>query len=218
MSRLNALRWCGALLCLVVATAHAVGDVSVAIMTQPLSACALSDRESVSLRLFNHGDALPAGTRIQLGYGVDDAEPVIESLSLATTLLPDSGLAYRFDQTADLSTPATYTFNAFVRLPGDGNPANDRLGGHQVLHSAPSIGGALRGPQRARTGSLALVGHRGAMVQWERSDDHGEHWKVLHVLEPALEFSVERPAQFRALVKNGACPPAYSDVLEVEPD
>ncbi len=198
--------------------ALAASDLSVAVMSRPQSGCGLGDSEAVAVQLFNHGDALATGTRVVLSYSINAAPPVSETLSLTTTLLPDSGLAYTFETRADLSLPARYSIDASVRVPDDANPANDAIRGHEVFNWAPSDGGELRGPDRASSGKLAVSAQIGRVIDWEQSTDGGTRWDPLGNALPQYEFEgLLRRTQFRVEVRNGRCPPAYSSEFSVEP-
>jgi len=210
--------FCLSLIALGTTGTEAASDLSVAVMMRPLSACNLGARESVSLQLFNHGDPLPAGARVQLSYTINGGEPVTETLALTHTLLSDSALAYSFETAADLSQPASYDIDASVRVADDVNPGNDAIRGHQVIHWAPSIGGTLHGPERADSGTLSLSGQLGRVIDWEQSTDAGGRWQVLGNATAEHEFEgLQRRTWFRVEVRHGACPPAYSSEFIVDP-
>lgn len=193
-------------------------DLSIVVMTRPLGGCALGSDETVALQIFNHGDALAAGTRFSVAYGVNGTEPVSETVTLASTLLADSGLAYSFSTPADLSVPGRYVFDASVRLAGDINPTNDRLDGHTIVNSAVTAGGKLRGPKRAASGILSLMGHTGQILGWSRSEDNGGHWQSIDETGTSHAFdAIWRTTQFRVEVKSGSCVSTYSNVLAVDP-
>lgn len=209
---------CLSLIALFASGTQAATDLSVAVMMRPLSACNLGAQETVSLQLFNHGDALPAGARFQLSYTIDGGAPVTETLALARTLLSDSALAYSFETPADLSQSASYDIDASVLVAGDTNPGNDAIRGHQVINWAPSIGGRLHGPERASSGTVAVVGQLGRVIDWEQSTDAGGRWQVIGNATPEHEFEgLLRRTWFRVEVRNGACPPAYSAEFTVDP-
>ena len=200
--------------------AIADNDLSVAVMTQPLSGCALGTAEPVTLRLFNRGGVLPAGTMFQLSYAINDAPAVTETVSLSKTLLADSGWAYTFDKAADLSMPGAYTFTASVRLGGDDNPANDTLVGHEVTHSANTLAGSLRGPLHGSSGTLSLGGNRGRVMQWESSDSGGQRWEIIEGSTGSSHDidGLNRTTLFRVLVKNGSCASIYTEELAITPE
>ncbi len=207
-----------AMFALLAPLAQAASDLSVAVMTRPQSGCSLGNSESVAIQLFNHGDALAAGTRVVLSYSINAAPAVNETLSLAYTLLPDSGLAYTFDTRADLSLPASYSIDASVRVADDVNPANDAIHGHEVSNWAASEGGEVRGPERAGSGTLAISAQVGRVIDWEESTDGGTRWQPLGNPLPQYEFDgLLRRTLFRVEVRNGGCSPAYSSEFSVEP-
>ncbi len=218
MSRIVRSTSVASLLLLAGAGVHAATDLSVAVITAPLSGCALGPIEKVTIRLFNHGDALPAGTRFDVSYVIAGSEPVTESVTLATTLLPTSVLAHTFADLADLSVAGTFHFDASANIANDINPMNNGLSGHLVLNSAPSLGGTVTGPDAAYSGTLMLAGHLGSVRQWEQSTDDGERWFGLDNPTATLAFDeLTRITLFRAEVKSGSCVPAYSSIWTVNP-
>ncbi|MEO6687728.1 MAG: hypothetical protein ABIS07_11305, partial [Dokdonella sp.] len=147
-------------------------DLSVVAITAPQSACAPIGIENVTIRVFNYGPTLPAGSAFNASYTINAGAPVTELVVLGSSLLPNSNLAYTFTTQANLSVPATYTFNSTVILPGDSNPFNDAYIGWNVTTSAASDGGTAAGPGTpAASGTLTLSGYTGSIVQWEESDD-----------------------------------------------
>lgn len=218
MSRTVRSAFVASMLLLAGAGVHAATDLSVAIITAPLSGCALGPSEKVTIRLFNHGDALPAGTRFDVSYVIVGSEPVTETVTLATTLLPTSALAHTFSDPADLSVAGAFHFDASASIANDSNPMNNGLSGHLVLNSAPSLGGTVTGPDAAYSGTLMLAGHLGSVRQWEQSTDAGERWFGLDNPTATLAFDeLTRTTLFRAEVKNGSCVPAYSSIWTVNP-
>lgn len=194
-------------------------DVSVAMMSQPLSGCSLGAEASVKLHLFNHGEALPAGSVIELSYTIDGSNAVRESWTLDKTLLQDSAIAHEFLARADLSAPGSYAFSATVNLKDDANPLNNTLKGHRVVHWAPSDGGKIHGPARATSGSLLLREMRGQVTHWEQSSDAGASWDTIDNATATFEFSdLLRSTLFRAEVRNGSCAPVYSAEWIVAPE
>jgi hypothetical protein len=207
------------LLSLAGTSALAQQDVSIAMMTQPLSGCSLSTEAIVKLHMFNHGDALPAGSIVELSYAINGGNAVRETLTLDKTLLQDSAIAHEFSARADLSAPGTYAFSASVNLKADANPMNNTLNGHQVVHWAPSEGGKVQGPERATSGSLLLREFRGQVTQWQQSTDGGASWDTIVNMTSTLDFAdLLRSTLFRAEVRNGSCTPVYSTEWIVAPE
>jgi hypothetical protein len=212
-------RFVFALSCLASSSAMAQQDVSIAMMTQPISGCALGADAVVRLHMFNHGEALPAGTVIELSYAINGGDAVRESLKLPATLLQDSAIAYAFSTQADLSAAGSYTFSASASLNGDINPMNNTLNGHGVVHWAPSEGGKVNGPERATAGTMFLREHLGQVTRWEQSDDAGASWEAIANATQTLVFEdLTRTTRYRAEVRNGSCAPVYSSEWVVMPE
>jgi hypothetical protein len=119
--------------------AHAQ-DLAVISIEAPRSGCALRDGESVTLRLFNYGPNLPAGTTFNVTYSIDASSPVIEFVVLGSTLLRNSTFDYTFTTQANLSAPSAYTLDAAVALSGDINAGNNAYLDYLATNWLPSVG------------------------------------------------------------------------------
>jgi hypothetical protein len=205
------------------ASAALAQDLSVIAITQPVSGCALAATENVTIRIFNFGNILIAGTSFSVSYTINAGGPVNELATLGSNLLTNSTLNYTFTTRANLSIPGTYTFNATVSLPGDVNPTNNAFTGYVVTNTAPSAGGAVSGGTNVcvtgNSGVLTLSGHTGGVVRWEFSTDGGSTWNVVSnttTTQPYNNLTV--PTLYRALVQNGTCTAAYSSVASMTID
>jgi len=215
-------RFAAVLLAVAAMPAIAQSDVAVTGILAPQGGCALSATENVSLRIFNYGSTLPAGTSFNAAYTISAGTPVVELITLASPLMSNSVLIYSFTTQANLSTPGSYTFDATVSLTGDISPSNDAFAGHVVTNSAPSVGGSVSGTSGpVLAGSVSLSGHTGAVIEWQQSDDGGLRWRQLSNTTTTQGFDQLREhTQFRALVRNGSCAPALSSaqlVLSSDP-
>lgn len=207
-----------ACLCLFLAApVWAQNDLSMTAIVQPVSGCALSATENVTLRLFNNGNTLPAGSAFSVSYTIDSGVPVTEMIVLGSNLLSNSTLTYTFTTQANLSTPGAYTFDATVSLAGDVNPANNGFSGHVVENSAPSNSGTLSGPASGSAGVLTLSGNIGAVLQWEESPDTLRWFKLANTTTSQSFSGLAATTHFRARVVNGLCPGAASNVVTVVP-
>ncbi|MCK6648789.1 MAG: hypothetical protein L6Q66_03950, partial [Bacteroidia bacterium] len=71
-------------------------DVSVTAITQPVSGCALTATENVTIRMFNFGPTLTAGTSFNVSYTINAGAPVTELLTLGSNVLTNSTFTYTF--------------------------------------------------------------------------------------------------------------------------
>jgi hypothetical protein len=200
--------------------AHAnAQDLSVVAFAAPQAGCALGNSEIVTIRLFNYGSNLPAGSAFNVTYTINAGAPTTESVMLAATLLENSTFTYTFATPANLSTPGTYTLGATVWLPGDINPLNDAYPGWIVGNMAPSVGGAISAPGTpGSSGTLTLNSVVGDVLQWEESDDGGLRWYALANTTTTQAYAdLRAPAQFRARVRNAPCAEALSNIVTVSP-
>lgn len=187
---------------------------------QPVSGCALSSTQNVSIRIFNFGNNLPAGTSFNVSYTVNGGIPVTEMIVLGSSLLSNSSLNYTFTTQANLSTPGTYTINATVSLPGDINPGNNQFTNHSVTNSANSVGGSISGSTTAcasgNSGTLTLASHTGAILRWEYSNDNGNTWYYISNTGTTQNYSnLKATTRYRAVIQNGTCGIAFSTVATI---
>lgn len=204
-------RWLG-LLCGLTVCAHA-GDLAVTAIVSPQSGCALGSAEGVSIRLFNYGSTLAAGTSFNVAYSVNAGAPVQEPVTLGASLPSHTALNYTFITPADLSIEGTYTLSATAALAGDVSPGNDTYGGYAVVNSAPSLGGSATGPtDPTLSGTVTLIGNIGSVREWQQSSDGGLRWRRLENATTQQAFAdLRADTLFRALVQNGSCAPALSN-------
>lgn len=203
--------------------AWAQNDLSVTAITAPVSGCALTSTENVTIRIFNFGNTLPAATSFNVTYTINAGGPVTEMVTLGSTLLSNSTLNYTFTTQANLSTPGTYTFDATVSLPGDVNPTNDAFTGYSVTNTAPSVGGTVSGGTdvcvSGNSGVLTLSGHTGNVLRWEYSTDGGVTWiNISNTTTTQAYSNLTVPTQYRAVVQSGSCSTATSSVASMTID
>ncbi|MDQ3109184.1 MAG: hypothetical protein M3R17_04755, partial [Bacteroidota bacterium] len=203
--------------------ALAQNDLSVTAITAPVSGCALTATENVTIRIFNFGNTLPAGTSFNVSYTINAGGPVTELVTLAATLLSNSTFNYTFTTQANLSTPGSYTFNGTVSLAGDVNPTNDAFTGYIVVNTATSVGGTVAGGTNVclsgNSGVLTLSGHTGSVLRWEYSTDGGTTWiNISNTTTTQAYSNLTIPTLYRAVVQNGGCVIANSSVASMTID
>jgi len=198
-------------------------DVSVIAITAPVSGCALTATENVTIRIFNYGASLPAGTGMNVSYTINAGAPVTQLLTLGSTLLTNSTLNFTFTTQANLSVAGAYTFTASTSLPGDVNPSNDAFTGYTVTNTAASVGGTVTGGTNlcvsGNSGVLTLSGNTGNVLEWQRSTDGGVTWiSISNTTTSQSYLNLTVPTQFRALVQNGSCATATSSTAAMTID
>jgi gliding motility-associated-like protein len=206
-----------------VTTAFAQNDLSVTAITQPVSGCALTSTENVTIRIFNFGNSLPAATSFTVSYTINSGVPVTEMVTLGSNLLSNSTFNYTFVTKANLATPGSYSFDATVSLAGDINPTNDAFLGYLVTNTAPSVGGTVSGGTNVcitgNSGVLTLSGHTGSVQRWEYSTDGGVTWiNISNNTTTQAYTNLTIPTQYRAVVQNGGCTAATSSVASMTID
>ncbi len=198
-------------------------DLAVTAITAPVSGCAMTATENVTIRIFNFGANLPAGTAFNVSYTINAGAPVTEMVVLGSTLLTNSTMNYTFTTQANLSTPGVYTFDATVAIPGDINPTNDAFIGYMVTNTAASVGGTIAGPSSVcisgNSGNLTLSGHTGSVIEWQRSTDGGSTWfSISNTTTTQSYLNLTVPTMFRTLVQNGSCASTTSTPLSIAID
>lgn len=190
----------------------------------PSSGCGLTNAEIVTVRIFNFGPGT-VNVPFQVSYNITG--PINSSATEvvpAPNIPPNTSFIYSFTTTANLSLPGIYTVNATVTLGGDPNSSNDSYTGYVVEHYSPSVGGTVNSSMNvcynSNSGNLTLTGHTGSVLNWEYSTDGGVTWFNIGnptTIQPYNNITVT--TQYRALVQNASCTPAYSTVatLTVDP-
>lgn len=204
-------------------SARAQNDISVIAINAPVSSCAMTATENVTIRIFNYGPNLPAATSFNVSYTINAGAPVVEMVTLAAPLLSNSTLNYTFTTQANLSVPGSYTFDAATALAGDVNPTNDAFTGYIVVNTAASVGGTISGGTNVcisgNSGVLTLSGHTGNVLRWEYSVDGGTTWiNISNTTTTQAYSNLTVPTQYRAVVQNGSCATATSAVASMTID
>jgi gliding motility-associated-like protein len=93
----------------------------------------------------------------------------------------------------------------------------------EVVVNEASIGGQLAGTQTVcsgiNNGTISLSGHRGSIIGWEYSVDAGVNWlPVVHQTSQLNYQNLVQETWYRALVQNGVCAVAYSDIATISID
>ncbi len=195
-------------------------DLSVIAITAPVSGCAMTATENVTIRIFNYGPILIAGSTFNVSYTINAGAPVVELVTLGANFLTNSTLNYTFTTQANLSVPGSYTFDATVSLAGDINPTNNAFTGYLVTNTANSVGGTVTGPASVcisgNSGNLTLAGHTGSVLGWEYSTDGGFTWiNITNTTTTQPYNNLTVPTQYRAVVQNGGCAAATSSVASI---
>jgi gliding motility-associated-like protein len=198
-------------------------DVSVIGFNAPVSGCALTSTENVTIRIFNYGATLPAASSFNVSYTINAGPPVTELLTLGSNFLTNSTLIYTFTTQANLSTAGTYTLTATTALAGDINPTNDAFTGYTVTNTAPSVGGTVSGGTNVcisgNSGTLTLSGHTGSVLGWEYSTDGGSTWiSISNTTTTQAYNNLTVATQYRAQVQNGGCTAANSSIASMTID
>lgn len=189
--------------------------------TSPVSGCALTSTENVTVRIFNYGPG-SITTPFNVSYTINGGAPVTEMVA-APNIPQNTSYTYTFTTQADLSVPGTYTFDATVSVPGDPTPSNDTYVGYSVNAASPSIGGSITAPSSVCTsgnsGSLTLSGHTGSVLGWQYSTDGGGTWINISNTSTTQSYNnLTVATRYRAQVQNGACIPEYSAIATVAID
>ncbi|MDQ3191992.1 MAG: gliding motility-associated C-terminal domain-containing protein [Bacteroidota bacterium] len=189
----------------------------------PVSGCALTANENVTVRIFNFGPgAILTSDVFQVSYTINGGPLISESVTGASIPL-NTSYTYTFAAQADLSVQGSYSINATVSLPGDPTPGNDTYSGYIVNSLAPSNGGVITGPSSVcisgNSGFLTLGAHNGSILRWEYSTDGGSTWINISNTSTIQNYTnLTVPTMYRAVVQNGSCASANSAPLSIAID
>ncbi|MBC7863766.1 MAG: gliding motility-associated C-terminal domain-containing protein [Bacteroidia bacterium] len=187
-------------------------------ITSPVSGCALTSSEVVSVSIFNFGATLPAATTFNVSYTVNGGAPVTELVTLGANFASNSSLAYSFLTTTDLSVAGTYTLTATVTIAGDITSANNTFTNYQVTNSAASVGGTIASSANicitSNSGTLTLAGNTGNVLSWEFSTDGGSTWFSISNTSTSQSYTnLTDTTKYRAKVQNAGCTATFSDTI-----
>lgn len=189
----------------------------------PATGCSLTATETVTIRIFNAGPTILAGTNIPVSYSINAGAPVNEVITLGANFVNNTTLNYTFTAVADLSVPGSYSIDATVALPGDVVPANNTYSGFVVVNNAASNGGTATGGTNvcitSNSGNITLAGNVGSVLNWEYSIDGGGTWiNISNTTTTQSYNNLTVPTQYRANVQNASCPTATSTVASMTID
>ncbi|MFN3343716.1 MAG: PKD domain-containing protein, partial [Flavobacteriales bacterium] len=189
----------------------------------PATGCSLTATETVTIRIFNAGPTILAGTNIPVSYSINAGAPVNEVITLGANFVNNTTLNYTFTAVADLSVPGSYSIDATVALAGDVVPANNTYTGYLVVNNAASNGGTATGSTNvcitSNSGNITLIGNVGSVLNWEYSTDGGGLWVNISNTTTTQSYNdITVETWYRANVQNAGCPPATSTVAIVTVD
>nr|WP_233165605.1 PKD domain-containing protein [Pedobacter sp. ASV12] len=120
-------------------------------------------------------------------------------------------------QVSGLIPGQTYVFRWTINGLAPCPPSMDDM---QVKVNLPSDGGATAGSTAvcsgSGNGSITLSGQVGTIQGWEQSTDGGTTWSPINNTTGSVAYSnLTITTQYRAIVKNGNCAPAYSTVATI---
>jgi hypothetical protein len=91
----------------------------------PVTACSLTNAESVSVLINNNSGTVMVSNTINVSYSVNGGAPVLQLLN--SNLFPGASWNFTFSVKADLSACGTYALKVWVSRAGDANQLNDTL-------------------------------------------------------------------------------------------
>lgn len=215
-------KWFTGLFLLVSLTySHAQDDAILAsplgTIISPVTGCALTATETVTVRIFNSG---PGTINAPFDVDFNITGPILSSGSetvMVGSILPFSTFEYTFTATADLSASGTYTMDATVTVVGDPNNTNNSYTGYNITNNDPSDGGTATGGMNVclgtNSGNITLVGNVGNVVNWEYSTDLGFTWISISNTTTTQSYNnLTVQTWYRANVQNATCAIATSTI------
>ena len=118
----------------------AVPDVGILNIISPQSSCDLSETEQLVVAIKNFGNyALAPGAELKVGYSIDGAEAIIETVPITESFDGGDTLTYTFTNSEDLSAPATYQLLVYTEFAADKVPANDVVFTNVTVLGSPEV-------------------------------------------------------------------------------
>ena len=114
-------------------SADNVGTIAI---ESPNSGCGLDSAEDVTITIINPG--LSVQDTIPVGYSINGGTPVFDTVF--STMNPGDTISFTFSVQADLSSPGSYTIDAWTALGTDIQNLNDSVNGVIVDHLTPFTG------------------------------------------------------------------------------
>lgn len=108
-------------------------DIGVVAFNSPKNGCGLTANEMVSVEVANFGS--DTAKTYDVKYRINGGAYISETSTIQ--ILPGDTITYNFTSTANLLTPAIYTFDATTFLTADSIKNNDTLLNHNVEHISP---------------------------------------------------------------------------------
>jgi gliding motility-associated-like protein len=186
-------------------------------ISSPVSGCALTNSELVTIKIFNYGPGTIV-TPFNVSYTVTgpiSSGPVVEAVG-APNIPPNTLFTYTFLTPVNMSSGGVYIVDANVSLPGDPNASNDSYNNYSVVNSDPTVGGSIA-PAAVTTcsgsgsGTLTLSGETGTVLEWQYSTDGGSTWIPIANTTNTLNYSnLTVTTMYQAMVQNGSCAAAAS--------
>lgn len=104
-------------------------DFQILNITNPVSACGLTNSEQISVSLKYNGCSLgiQAGDSLPIAYRIDGGNIVNDTIILANTLNGGDTLNFSFSATADFSVLGNHVIDCWVKYNHDNQPANDSI-------------------------------------------------------------------------------------------
>jgi hypothetical protein len=116
-------------------------DLGITQMLHPINSCGFGKNEYPEVAIRNLGtDSIASGQKIGVTYILNGGTPVVDTLTLASTLYSGSTFNFTFTRGAiDLSAMGTYNFATFTTYGGDTVTHNDTLNQSVIILGRPVV-------------------------------------------------------------------------------
>ncbi|OFY27135.1 MAG: hypothetical protein A2275_14655 [Bacteroidetes bacterium RIFOXYA12_FULL_35_11] len=103
-----------------------IPDIGVASQNTPISACSLSNAESISITIENFGTSIfNIGDTLLVTMLLNGTLQCTDSIILPTAFLPGSEITHIFSNNINMQAPGNYNFDFYTSLSGDANNTNN---------------------------------------------------------------------------------------------
>lgn len=187
-------------------------DVGVSNILTQNSGCELSVPQSVTVEITNYS-GVNINLTINLSYQVNGGPTVNQSENIAL----GGGATTTFTFATPISTPFPYGNNTIIASAStalDGNPSNNTFTKNFVNDQSSNGGSAGNDTSicsGTNSGSVAVSGFVGNILKWQFSTNSGASYiDIPNTTNSQTYSNLNSTRLYRAAVKNGSCPTAFS--------
>jgi hypothetical protein len=145
--------------------------LDLSVIQDNIEACDTIGMFTPPIQIYNGGNvSMPAGSSVDVTYVVNGGTPVVETLTLPTTLGLGDTTTLVFTTPYDFNTFTAYNATLAVNVPGDADPTNDTVDFVVSFHGFPVVNLGADTILCADASILLDAGNPGATYNWWNSN------------------------------------------------